>query len=224
MGAMPDAIVTTGRTMLARRRFALLLASLIALLLVTPLLGNDPRGEADAALLFSIIVFGFASAAKRRILASGLALLWLILTWTRPLGDGPAGEIAIDATLAVLCVVTIENALRRALTARVVDTEVICAAISAYVLLGVGWAAGYTILETLHPGAFVLSTEDAAAPWTALLYFSFTTLTTLGYGDVLPAIPVARAWAVIEVVCGTFYLAILIARLVSSYTGDTRPT
>ncbi len=221
---MTETLAMAGRTVLARRRFALLLASLMALLLLVPLLGDDPRGEADAALLFSLVVLGFATAAKRTALACTVAGVWLVLTWVRPLGSGVAGEVAMDATLVVLAAVTIESALRRALTARVVDAEVICAAIAAYVLFGVGWAGAYTILETLHPGAFALSPEDAAAPWNALLYFSFTTLTTLGYGDILPAIPIARSWAMIEVVCGTFYLAILIARLVSSYTGDQSQT
>lgn len=208
---------------LARRRFALLLGSLIALLLVGPVLGDDHRGEADLAVLFSLVVLGFASAANRTGLALGLAGLWLILTWVRPFGAGPAGEIAADAVLLAICAVTIESALRRALSARVVDAEVLCAAISAYVLIGIAWAVAYTMLETLQPGAFALSADDAGHPWNALLYYSFTTLTTLGYGDVLPAMAIARAWAMVEAITGTIYLAVLIARLVSAYGGKPDP-
>lgn len=169
------------------------------------------------ALLFSLVVLGFASAARRTALAAALAVLWLVLTWARPFGDSALNEVLADATLIAICATTIEAALRRALTARVVDEEMLCAAVSAYVLLGVAWAAAYTILETLQPGSFALSETDATHPWNALLYFSFVTLTTLGYGDILPVTPVARAWAMVEAAAGSIYLAILIARLVSSY-------
>ena len=53
--------------------------------------------------------------------------------------------------------------------------------------------------------------------WDQLLYFSFTTLTTLGYGDIAPLSPIARIWTVFEAIFGTLFLAILIARLVGLY-------
>lgn len=220
---MTETTVTAWRAALGGRRFALLLGSLILLLMVAPLVGDDHRAETDLAVLFSLVVLGFASASGRTGLASALAGIWLLLTWLRPFGDGTSGEIAADAALLVICVVTIEAALRRALTARSVDAEVLCAAISAYVLIGIAWAVAYTMLEALQPGAFALSAEDAGQPWNALLYYSFTTLTTLGYGDVLPTLPVARAWAVVEAITGTLYLAVLIARLVSAYGAKPDP-
>ena len=201
---------------LVRRRFALLLGALGALLLIAPIFGETARGELELALLFSAVVVGLVVAAdRRRRLAGGLAVLWLGLTWAVP-GD----EIASDIALLGLCVVTIESVLVRALTARTVDAEALSAAIAAYVLIGVAWAVAYTMLETLDPGAFRLAAAEAGRPWSALLYFSFATLTTLGYGDVTPLSLTARAWAGVQAMSGTLYLAILIARLVGIYRGS----
>ncbi|HJS73991.1 MAG TPA: potassium channel family protein, partial [Vicinamibacteria bacterium] len=72
----------------------------------------------------------------------------------------------------------------------------------------------YFLVELFHPGSFSgpVSAENGARGW---LYFSFVTLTTVGYGDVLPLHPVARSLAIFEAVAGPLYLAILLARLVS---------
>ena len=214
---MTESAAITWRNRLAQRRFAVLLAALVALLLIGPLIGDDPRGEADMALFFSAVVLGFASAARRVGLAMGLAAIWLILIWIQPFGDGPVGSLLVDLALIAICAAAIDSALRLVLRATIVDDEVLFAAVSVYVLMGVAWAAAYSIMATLQPGALSLSPEDAERPWQALLYFSFVTLTTLGYGDVLPVSSVARAWAMVEAAAGTIYLAILIARLVNSY-------
>ncbi len=122
--------------------------------------------------------------------------------------------------MLALCIVTIDSVLAHALSARRVDGEVLAAAISAYVLMGIGWAVVFTMLETLSPGSLHLTDHAGEDPWNTILYFSFATLTTLGYGDVAPLSLTARAWATIEAMGGTLYLAILIARLVSLYKAD----
>lgn len=209
--------IDTARRFFHRRRFAVLLGTLVALIAFAPALGDGPRAEADLALMFSVVVIGFASAARRTTLAVALAAGWLVLTWLRPFGTDAVGHIASDVMLLCIGVVTVENALRRALFAPRVDAEALCAAVAAYLLIGICWAAAYTVLETAVPGAFDFASATPSDPWVTLLYFSFTTLSTLGYGDVLPVHELARAWAVIEAMTGTIYLAILVARLVSIY-------
>jgi hypothetical protein len=87
-------------------------------------------------------------------------------------------------------------------------------AVAAYLLLGIIWAFAYALVGNLNPGAFTGSVNPTDGP-RAFYYFSFVTLATLGYGDVLPVSPVARSLATLEAVTGTMYMAILIARLVS---------
>jgi hypothetical protein len=95
-----------------------------------------------------------------------------------------------------------------------VTTRRLHGGVAAYLLLGVLWAYAYALVAALRPGAFVgpMAAADGAR---AFLYFSFVTLTTTGFGDVLPIHPAARSLATLEAVTGTLYLAILISRLVS---------
>lgn len=204
----------------AERRFTLLLGALAGLLIAAPLFGETPRGHSELGLLFSVLVIGFVLAAERlRILALVLACVWFGYTWT-----GNGASVIADISLLALCIVTIDSVLAHALSARRVDTEVLAAAISAYVLMGIGWAVIFTMLETFSPGSLHLTDHTGEDPWNTILYFSFATLTTLGYGDVAPLSLTARAWATIEAMGGTLYLAILIARLVSLYKADPEAT
>src|SRR5437016_4823218 len=106
-----------------------------------------------------------------------------------------------------------------------IDTEVLCAAISVYLLLGLIWALAYALLAQLSPDSFAF----AANPHSSgrmdrfnAFYFSFVTLSTVGFGDVTPVSRLARTLAVMEAVTGTFYVAILIARLVAMYVPASR--
>lgn len=87
-----------------------------------------------------------------------------------------------------------------------------------YLLLGLLWALGYQLIETLLPGSFRFMEEhDAAGSFIkhGFAYFSFVTLTTVGYGDITPVHPIARTAAIGEALVGQLYPAILIGRLVS---------
>ncbi len=86
--------------------------------------------------------------------------------------------------------------------------------IAGYLLLGVVWAQAYAFVEMLHPGSFS-GAIGAATGYRTFSYFSFVTLTTVGYGDILPVHPAARSLAMLEAVTGPLYVAILLARLVS---------
>jgi len=99
-----------------------------------------------------------------------------------------------------------------------VTSDKIFAAICVYLLLGFVWTYVYALLDDMQPGSFADSTEtgrtDDVAHVTQLRYLSFATLTTLGYGDILPRSSTARTMAVLEAVMGQIYLAVLVARLV----------
>jgi len=97
---------------------------------------------------------------------------------------------------------------------RVIDFNIIAAAICVYFVIGVAWAFIYLSIETKTPGAIL---QGATEPFSQLFYFSFVTMTTLGYGDILPSSNIARHWVVLQAITGQFYLAIIIARLVGLY-------
>jgi Ion channel len=96
------------------------------------------------------------------------------------------------------------------------------------ILLGVAWASLYGLADNLIPGSFMIDggRSDAAHPptWKDLVFFSFTTLTTTGYGNSVPVAPHAQSLAILEQLTGTFYVAVLIARLAGLYQpGASKP-
>ena len=106
-----------------------------------------------------------------------------------------------------------------ALGAPVVDREHLYAGLSAYMLAGIFFGVFYWVLEQTWSGSFAIPGEGARATFHSQLaiYYSFVTLTTLGYGDIVPRSEVARGLAIMEAVAGQLYLAVMIARLVSLY-------
>jgi len=145
-----------------------------------------------------------------------LGIPWFIALWLDQLGlDDVAVAVLAPALGALFLGYVTQILLRHVIQADRVDAEMIYGAIAGYLLLGVIWAMLYTVTETLQPGSFTLTATGDTRPWDDLLYYSFVTLTTLGYGDVLPLSSRARSLAVLEAVTGVFYVAVLVARLVS---------
>jgi voltage-gated potassium channel len=93
------------------------------------------------------------------------------------------------------------------------------ASVSLYLMLATFWFALYNVIEAIHPGSFVQTgaAPPATVPRPAFLYFSVITLTTIGYGDILPISPAARMFAALEGATGVLYIAITVARLVAGY-------
>jgi voltage-gated potassium channel Kch len=106
-------------------------------------------------------------------------------------------------------------ALRFALRGTKLDSEHLYAALSAYLLAGVYFGLLYWVLEQVRPGTFVSAGDFSR---TGAVYFSFVTLATLGYGDIVPRTDVARGLAIVEGVGGQLFLAVLVARLLSLYS------
>lgn len=84
-----------------------------------------------------------------------------------------------------------------------------------YLLLGLIWAQTYVLIEAFSPGSFTPMPSYHGIEWTSFLYFSFVTLTTVGYGDITAITPIARSLAIAEAIAGHLFSIILITRLVS---------
>ena len=118
-----------------------------------------------------------------------------------------------------IALIAAASAVRFAVRARVIDAEVIYAALSAYLLAGLFFGVLYWAIGVEWPGSFTEAGAGDAPAGFALstaIYYSFVTLTTLGYGDVVPKTEMARGLAVLEAVGGQLYMAVMIARLVGS--------
>jgi len=100
-----------------------------------------------------------------------------------------------------------------------ITTDIIYAAIVGYLFIGLMWASVFAILENFFPGSFNMSQDFTMQTFT---YFSFVTLTTLGYGDIAPLTVQARSFAFIEAVIGQIYLTVLIARIVGIHISQSK--
>ncbi|HVO64837.1 MAG TPA: potassium channel family protein [Terriglobales bacterium] len=100
---------------------------------------------------------------------------------------------------------------------RAVHNAHLCTAVSIYLLLGLLWFALYSAIEAFYPGSILRTSTAMADRSTELLYFSLVTLSTIGYGDVVPLNPEVRILAALEGITGVLYIAITVALLVSAY-------
>ncbi len=207
-----------------RRRFAVLFASLVLTLGAAPIL--DALGRElhilDAFLAVNLVaaVIGAAAERGRRALLV-LGAFVLIVSAARAIWGSSmllaAGEAA-GTLVALLALVAI---LRRVLAGGSVDSERICAALSAYLLFGIVCGVAYWLIEQTWPGSLIAVAGSAALTLRDAIYFSFVTLATLGYGDIIPASAPARSIAITEAIGGQLYLVVLVARLVTLYGART---
>lgn len=206
-----------------QQRYAFLFYSLLFTLAFNPLIGAfhvDP-GTLELPLAVNMIAAVLTIPRGR-----WRTVLWLLATLA-VLGRGaPSTVIAPSLSTASLALSTFialfvaAHAVRFALRAQAVDREHVLAALSAYMLAGLFFGVLYWAMESAWPGSFAGAAGNGSAGRLHLsssIYFSFVTIATLGYGDIVPHSEAARGLAVAEAVGGQLYLAVLIARLVSGY-------
>lgn len=127
-------------------------------------------------------------------------------------------HLMLIAAIIFFVVGTIDSVYQVFMVRKGVDFNKILGAICIYIFLALIWTIFYQLLETLIPGSFNgLSAGLKHIHFNDLVYYSFVTITTLGYGDITPATPFAKALVIIEVIVGVFYIAILVAALVGDF-------
>src|SRR5882724_12539862 len=209
------------------RRFTTvqLLVALGLLFFAFPFVEEVKGGDIIVSLLFSLVLISavLAVASRRRTLVVALVLLIpaIVGRWInhfRPNLVPPAVFLIAGLVLVAFVVV---NLLRFILRAPSVNLEVLCASISAYLMLGLIWTIAYWLVAQLTPEAFAFNTttgpKESMEGFNAF-YFSFITLSTVGYGDITPVSKVARMLAATEAMTGLLYVAVLISRLVALYS------
>jgi ion channel len=202
-----------------------LLIALLLLFAVTPFIQDLPHGELVESGLVTLVLIASLRVVGRdpKVFLVG-ALLFVPAIAGKWLNHffpayvpGHYFLVFGMASFAFVVVVILRFILR---TARV-DAEVLCAGIVVYLMLGLLWTLAYMLLAQITPGSFSFAAADNSVSRMDgfnAFYFSFVTLTTVGFGDITPVSRVARTLAVLEAVTGTFYLAILISRLVGMYS------
>lgn len=208
-------------------RFAYLLASLVFVAFVRPFLGDRILGLALVdILLFITLLAGAYAVIEQRATLYAVATLGLISAGaqiTFGLSKSPAATgVFLTATLLFYSSVTWASLRTLFRHHARVTRDTLCQAMSVYLLIGMIGAMSYALLELASPNSFRFAQDlvGTDARFDRFLGFSFTTLTTLGYGNIAPASPRADAIATLQAVFGQIYLAIVIARLVSIQVGQ----
>jgi hypothetical protein len=200
-----------------RQRYAFLFYTLLFTMVAGPGFAalKFPGGLIELLLAANLLaaVMPVRAGKGRRVLLIMMSLVWLVRALTAWL-DHPALSAMTLAIWPVIGLFAAARALRFAMGAISVDAEHLYAALSAYMLAGIFFGLFYWILEQVAPGTFTAAGDFSRV---SAIYFSFVTLATLGYGDIVPRTDVARGLAIVEGVGGQLFLAVMVARLVSLY-------
>jgi voltage-gated potassium channel len=200
------------------------MVSLILLIVLYPFLEGGSFSFALLNLLASLVLIAgvYVSSESKKHFITGIALgaPAIIFNWLGLLVDNQLAVVASVAFTVAFYVFITVTLFVSLLKGERVTSKQIYAAICVYLLLGITWGAVYTAVEKFQPNSFFVSEAqniDGVIDGSDLLYFSFVTLTTVGYGDITPVTTYVRSFAVLEAGMGVLYVAVLVSRLVGVY-------
>ncbi len=205
-------------------RYSTLFASLLLLIILLTISVDAEAASILTLVLFTqVVVSGVYVAASRKrdiIIAVAIGVPSTFVMWlgyfVPDKSNVPMNVLAL-ALIVLFFGYTAFLILRHLVYAKKVTGDLLFGAVNVYLMLGIVWALLYRIVQTIDPGAFVSTYIDAPYDHSAMMYYSFITLTTLGYGDILPAADVSRTLAILEAITGVLYTTILVARLMGIY-------
>ena len=200
-----------------RSRFIYIILAIMLVLLVNPFIEHAGKiGHFFAALLLALIpltsFYALTEDRRRAIIILFMAAPFVILDLINLFLANRYLMIVAYSFGTILYFYIIVLLVINLLSYRVVTANLIYCAISTYLLIGIMWTGIYAIVEGIFPGSFSGISETAD-----LLYFSFVTLTTVGYGDISPQFILAKRLAVLEAAMGGIYMAVIIAMIVGRY-------
>lgn len=205
---------------------AVLLAAVTALQFGYPITGYGEGWTAAYMVLYAAMLgFGILSVrVEGEAIAPMVAVTSIFLvtgTWFSFAQQSTAATVAMLTSVALSMAALVFAMLRfvfRRSDAPGVD--LILAAVTAYLVMGGFFAATFTLLEIAEPGSFDDPQAGGTLSWQQMLYYSYVTLATLGYGDLLPVTPWARSLGSMVAVLGTLYLTVVVARLVGIWASS----
>jgi len=203
----------------------LLVATIIAIPLINEFLVFRAAFRFFVTLLYIGTIYAVSDRRGVRFVVGLLAVVSLVMGWWAHLYTVPHAFHALKYLVqAVLLAVTGAVILSRVLGGTRVTTNTLSGAVNVYLLAAFLWASLFSALEILHPGSFAPDVASIAEIGDGLqqhfLYFSLVTLSTLGYGDVVPVTTAARSLTSLEAMFGQLYLAILLGRLVGLHVSQ----
>jgi hypothetical protein len=190
-------------------------------LLLAPLFEETFIGFITVDIGYSAVLLAavYAVSEKKRLFTLALVLVVPIIVarWSNHFLNNDSLALVSNSLTLVFFVFIVCAMLSHVLRDEKVTADKIYGALSVYLLIGVTWALLFTLIEGIRPQSFLFEHTQitSISEYTPhFIYYSFVTLTTLGYGDIIPITPFAKSLSYMEAVTGQMYVAVLIARLV----------
>ena len=214
---------------LRSRRFGYLAKSLVILILAYPYLEVDVPGQLLLTIITIFVMMSLIVAVSDKKRSIVIALIFAVPWFISLIINFPVFEnsrtvfIRKEILFAVLLFsYTTFNIFVHLLKSREITSEILFASVCVYLLIGLTWASFYLFIDFLYPNSFVDMTRDTPIDAARILFFSYITLTTVGYGTLTPSSDPARSLALLEAIIGQLYLAIMVARLVGLHISKPR--
>jgi voltage-gated potassium channel Kch len=210
-----------------KSRSIYLLLSLILVIFGHPIIAGRPFGDFVFGILIATTPFAgvYAVSGKRRLQIAAVILGIPALVGVFEhffLGVTLGDERYFVAMIFVYYAFTTAAVIFHLFRKERVDVDTVISAVSAYLMIGLTFATLHVMISLTNPESYTGEFVKGVSVWSDSLYYSFVTLTTLGYGDIAPLTPIARSMSTLEATTGVLYMGILIARLVSDYQSSNR--
>jgi hypothetical protein len=205
-------------------RYGLLLLVLIGTYLLAAFSGAKLATELQVLLFAFVLLIALRNSPLPMpwpLVIGAVTAIGTAVTFLVSLSGSPHGKAAEDLWKALILLMSVVMVVRRVLAKRTVTIQSIYGALSAYIIIGLMFASGFAAVNYLSTTDFFANNEPANTQ--TFQYFSFTTLTTLGYGDFTAGESGGRSIAVLEALTGQVFLATLVARLVAAYRTPDPP-
>jgi hypothetical protein len=168
-------------------------------------------------------MYNFVRGREHPIIPILAGIPWIIFVWLSVVFEHVlAIQIIAGISMTLFFGYTTVSIFRHISETKEITSDTLFGAACIYLLLGLTWTGVYTLVEMVHPFSFQFS-SDPSIPIvrvSTLIYYSFTTLTTLGYGDINPISPLAQTLAILEAMTGVLYMAVIIGMLVGIFSSS----
>jgi hypothetical protein len=211
-----------------RKCFVWLFAAVVLLLASYPYFEDTMLGAflggTTSLLVLTAGVYAVRAHRKTFLLSTVLAFIALC-TSVLSLIRGVRGSVWAEGSFTLFYAFTTVAVFMEVMRVKRFTRDSILGIVCVYLLIGLTFGSLYDLLETLRPGSYSMNVDivaDGQIGFRQLIFYSFMTLTTIGYGDITPVTTQAQSLSIIEGVTGVLYVAVLIARIVNAYERSDR--
>lgn len=202
-----------------------LLISLLFIQFIYPVFENWEAGGKFFAVFVSLVLVAGVYVTTREnrwkfLVSMILAVPTVAIVWAEEFMHTFLLEIAAFVFMVLFGFFTVYCIVSHIKNARKITADILAGAAAAYLLIGMSWGFLYSLLTLVNPESFIFHEafpSSIASVWSTYNYYSFTTLTTLGYGDITPITARAQSFAILEAITGVLFSAVLIAKIVGTY-------